>query len=183
MQSFALFFKASKGTFDDGRTVSDDPIATNRSQVAACWNACDNAILGNFSPKYIIESIRSPPQFSHFLPVKCILLYSEVVPLLIVLKSLKYSLLHSTHFYKFLFPCNSAILLLLTPDLKCKPSVFCDTKYLNIFFYSNVFMPMWVNDGTALSTIWSILSFGGLSLVSRFQMPGPVETTVFKPER
>lgn len=96
----------------------------------------------------------------------------------IVRKSRKYFRPQERHFYKLRLPWSSDILLKLTPDFKCKPSVFCETKYLNTYLSSKVFIAIWVKDGIALSTISSIRTLGGLSSVVRFHIPGPVPTTV-----
>lgn len=69
IQTVAFFFKAIIGTFAEGFTVSDEPMHNKKSHKEACCKAMPKSAIGNFSPKYTIESMRSPPQFSHYLPV------------------------------------------------------------------------------------------------------------------
>lgn len=53
-----------------------------------------------------------------------------------------------------------------------------------MFLSSNVFIAIWVKDGVALSTISSILilDVAYIYYFVRFQMPGPVSTTVPVPD-
>lgn len=101
----------------------------------------------------------------------------------LVLKSLRNLLLHFLHFYNIRFPCSSAKLAGLNPDLKCSPSVFCDTKNFKIFNFSRVTRDMWVNEGSAdlLSTTFLLVPVIPWALFS--QTPAPVFKTVFTPDR
>lgn len=74
-----------------------------------------------------------------------------------------------------------------TPDLKCNPSVFWDTKCFTISFFNNVAINKWVKDGCALSTnlsigvSWGFLIYFYFSSVL-FHNPGPVFIIVSWPD-
>lgn len=146
--------RGRRGMVEDGLTVREEPMARHRSLRVPWWKPVMSYSRGNFSPKYTIESCRSPLQFSHFLPVRCPLFSPGLKSLsvfLMVLKSLRYLFSHFPQYSRFLFPCNSDSCFLLTPDLRCNPSVFCDTTCLKMFFSNRVKMAMWVVEGISWS--------------------------------
>lgn len=91
-------------------------------------------------------------------------------------------LLHFLHFYNILFPCNYAKFVGLKPDLKCNPSVFCDTKNFNIFNFYKVTNDICVKEGSA-DLLSIIFLFVYVIPCARFyQTPAPVFNTVFIPD-
>ena len=91
--------------------------------------------------------------------------------------------MHFLHFYKFLLPCNYAIFAGLKPDLKCRPSIFCKTRYFNNPHFYNATSAIWVYEGTA-HFISTIFLFGAFLTFWAFfsHAPGPVLRTVLTPD-
>lgn len=68
------------------------------------------------------------------------------------------------------------------PDLKCNPSVFCETRYFSTPYCCRVTKDICVNDGLALVVGVYSLGCGLIPKAFFYHAPGPVGKTVSFPD-
>ena len=152
------------------------------------WCCADSiAPLGNYSPKFMIESRRSPPHSSHYLPVICTL---NLFWPFRVLKSLIYPCLQFWQVSRYVFPCNSEICSGLTPLLRWSPSMFYDIINLRVLFSKSSYNAWWAKVGKA-AVVSTLLYLDGFSIhyskvmfpvFFSSHLPGPVSNIVLCPD-